>query len=295
MMRRALLSIAIAVVAACAASPAPAPAPVPVTAGASGNRITNLYDAFGDAPGTTKDWGFSALVVYEGHTILFDSGRNADLFAQNTKALGVDLSTVEIAILSHAHNDHASGFDHLLAVNPKVKLFLPYDDDLGVPRRKDRPPSTGRYWKANVSWVEKSEEVMPGVTLVATTSPNLGYFDRYPPHEKEPELEGLPEVSLSLRTPKGEVVIVGCSHSGVERIVDETKSVTKRNVDMVMGGFHLLPYSEDRIASLVTTMRALGVTRVAPAHCTGDPGQRLFKAAYGAACTPAGLGTTIAF
>jgi glyoxylase-like metal-dependent hydrolase (beta-lactamase superfamily II) len=76
------------------------------------NSILNLYDAFGyQKRGTILDWGFSALVHYNGKTILFDTGNNADTFEHNVKALGVDLSQVDIAVLSHRHFDHISGFD----------------------------------------------------------------------------------------------------------------------------------------------------------------------------------------
>ena len=39
-----------------------------------------------------KDWGFSALIEYGGKRILFDTGNNSDIFAQNVKAKGVDLT-----------------------------------------------------------------------------------------------------------------------------------------------------------------------------------------------------------
>jgi 7,8-dihydropterin-6-yl-methyl-4-(beta-D-ribofuranosyl)aminobenzene 5'-phosphate synthase len=99
--------------AAAKASADPAPEPP------SSNRILSLYDAFGkELPGVTQDWGFSCLIDYEGKHILFDAGLNADIFAQNVKALGVDLGKIDFAIGSHAHPDHLSGFDHLLKVNP---------------------------------------------------------------------------------------------------------------------------------------------------------------------------------
>jgi 7,8-dihydropterin-6-yl-methyl-4-(beta-D-ribofuranosyl)aminobenzene 5'-phosphate synthase len=53
------------------------------------NRITILYDAFGKSSNLKKDWGFSAFVEYDGKRILFDTGNNADTFAQNVKALGM--------------------------------------------------------------------------------------------------------------------------------------------------------------------------------------------------------------
>src|SRR5262249_37472529 len=161
---------------------------------------------------------------------------------------------------------------HLLAVNPRVKLFLPDDGNLGAQHvLKQYPRSTGRFWKADVTYVDTPREVLPGVTLIPTVSPYLGRYDRYPPHEKDPDMDGLPEVSMSLRSPKGEVIIVGCSHSGVERIVLATKNHVKRDVELVVGGFHMLPYSPERISGFVKQMKDdLGVKRVAPAHCTGE-------------------------
>ena len=98
------------------------------------NSILNLYDAFGYGKrNTIMDWGYSALIHYNGKTILFDSGNNNDIFEHNVKALGVDLSKVDIAVLSHYHADHFSGFDYLLRVNPNVKIYLPDEPELGAP------------------------------------------------------------------------------------------------------------------------------------------------------------------
>jgi glyoxylase-like metal-dependent hydrolase (beta-lactamase superfamily II) len=98
------------------------------------NSILNLYDAFGyQKRGTVLDWGFSALVHYNGKTILFDTGNNADSFEHNVKALGVDLNQVDIAVLSRRHFDHISGFDYVLKIKPTVKAYLPADPALGAP------------------------------------------------------------------------------------------------------------------------------------------------------------------
>ena len=37
-----------------------------------------------------KDWGYAALVEYGGKRILFDTGNNPEIFAQNVKAKGID-------------------------------------------------------------------------------------------------------------------------------------------------------------------------------------------------------------
>src|SRR5438046_5304422 len=65
----------------------------------SANRITILYDAFGKSSNLRKDWGFSAFVENDGKRILFDTGNNADTFAQNVKPLGIDLNKLDFAVI----------------------------------------------------------------------------------------------------------------------------------------------------------------------------------------------------
>jgi 7,8-dihydropterin-6-yl-methyl-4-(beta-D-ribofuranosyl)aminobenzene 5'-phosphate synthase len=60
----------------------------------STNRVTILSDAFGKPSSLKLDWGYSALVEYNGERILFDTGNDADIFAHNVKALGVSTQTV---------------------------------------------------------------------------------------------------------------------------------------------------------------------------------------------------------
>src|SRR2546430_9520002 len=72
------------------------------------NRVTILYDSFGKAPALTLDWGFAALVEYDGKRILFDTGNNARIFEHNVKALGVDLQKIDFVVISHRHADHTS-------------------------------------------------------------------------------------------------------------------------------------------------------------------------------------------
>src|SRR5215813_10134644 len=79
-----------------------------LAAAESTNRVTILYDAFGKSPELTKDWGFSALVEYEGKRILLDTGNNARIFESNVKTLKVDLSKLDFVVISHRHADHTS-------------------------------------------------------------------------------------------------------------------------------------------------------------------------------------------
>lgn len=294
------------------------------TADPGPNTILNLYDAFGyQKRGTILDWGFAVLIHYNGKTILFDTGNNVDTFEHNVKALGVDLTQVDFAVLSHRHNDHISGFDYVLKIKPQVKAFLPADPTLGAPDQfkfsRDSkqalagvPPeqlyfggeknsmlykSSGPFPHANLEFVDASQEIAPGISLIFTRSPLMGDFNAYPPHEPgHPDLEGLPEISLALKTEKGIVLITGCSHSKVEEIVLATKKYLGGNIELVEGGFHLIPYDEAYVSRLALRMKdELGVKRVAPAHCTGNLAFKIFREIYAENYSYAGVESVVAF
>src|ERR1700721_1101942 len=91
------------------------------------DKVTILYDAFGDSKELTKDWGFSALVEHNGMRILFDTGNNAAIFEHNVKALGVDLTKLDFVVISHRHADHATGLRYVRKVNPNVTVYVPAD------------------------------------------------------------------------------------------------------------------------------------------------------------------------
>src|SRR3954453_13018132 len=88
-------------------------------------QITVLYDAFGKSSAMQKDWGYAALIEYGGKRILFDTGNNSDILAQNSKAKKIDLSKVDFVVMSHRHGDHMGGLSYLLRVNPKVTIYAP--------------------------------------------------------------------------------------------------------------------------------------------------------------------------
>ncbi len=119
MTRQILFKIAAMAVSAAAIGASPA------YAQSSTGQITVLYDAFGKTSTMKKDWGFSALIEYGGKRILFDTGNNAEIFAHNVDAKGIDLRQLDFAVVSHRHGDHTSGLNHLLKVNPAVKIYAP--------------------------------------------------------------------------------------------------------------------------------------------------------------------------
>jgi 7,8-dihydropterin-6-yl-methyl-4-(beta-D-ribofuranosyl)aminobenzene 5'-phosphate synthase len=271
---------------------------------ASTAQITVLYDAFGKTSTMTKDWGFSAYIEYGDKRILFDTGNNADIFAHNVAAKGIDLTKLDFAVISHRHGDHTSGLNHLLKVNPTVKIYAP-QENFGVfgsalpgtfYRRNEslppdmryfdgKPPETVRFgspWSANnFSWVTKTTEIAPGLHLILLNG-TWGV-----------DLE-VKEIALAIDTPDGIVLVVGCSHPTIEKIVEAAKNTTNKPIHLVLGGTHLLPANDAQIRTIAASLRdTLNVRFIAPAHCTGEPAFAILKESFGDRYIYAGLGTTV--
>jgi 7,8-dihydropterin-6-yl-methyl-4-(beta-D-ribofuranosyl)aminobenzene 5'-phosphate synthase len=271
----------------------------------SKNQITILYDAFGKKSSLQKDWGYAALIEYEGKKILFDSGNDPDIFARNVRQLGVDLRKLDFVVISHRHGDHTSGLTYLLKVNPTVKIYVPHepfglfggDPPPNLYRDVEALPSEYRYFagthkgfstgtpwpRAHFVQVEKTEEILPGVTLVQTISQTPGTLE-------------LHELTLSLHTSAGEILLTGCSHSGIENILEAAKAFNGKHVKLLVGGLHLVKAKDDEIKRIVSSLKEnWRLDEIAPGHCTGEPAMQALREAFGPHLRYAGLGEVLPF
>ena len=266
-------------------------------------RATILYDAFGNSKNLEKDWGFSVLIEYSGKKILFDTGNNSKIFTDNVKAMGVDLKDLDFVVISHRHGDHTSGLNYLLNVNPKVKIYAPAEllgafgstlpkgfyktvDTLPASMRYfdgEEPPalSSGSPWpEGNFVPVESTLEVTPGIFLIPTISNVKGTLE-------------LRELTLAIDTPLGRVLVVGCSHPGVEEILSAA-SPANSHVHMLLGGLHLVKTPDSEIERLANALHdKWAIDRIAPGHCSGEPAFAKLKQVFGASYVYAGLGSHV--
>jgi 7,8-dihydropterin-6-yl-methyl-4-(beta-D-ribofuranosyl)aminobenzene 5'-phosphate synthase len=263
-------------------------------------KLVNLYDNIGEPiKGTLSDWGYSIFIDYHGTKILFDGGASAKILKHNAEQLGIDLSEIEIAMISHNHADHTTGIDYLVAINPDVRLYVPggWGFAYGNTEEYKKYQIGYRYPVENLEIVENNIEISEGIHIINTESKLTGIFSKYPPNEENPRFRPLPELSLVLEQENSGVILVsGCSHSQIEEIVKETIDSLNVTVDFATGGFHLLPYSEDYIKKLALTLKdQLNVKYVAPTHCTGEDAISIIRDVYNNDFKKGGLGTEFIF
>ena len=105
-------------------------------------QITILYDAFGQNSRMQKDWGYAALVEYGGKRILFDTGNNPRILAENAKAKGIDLTKLDFVVMSHRHGDHKV---HINGWNKDGELKVWIDGRLWEPPAPKAKPTRIRH------------------------------------------------------------------------------------------------------------------------------------------------------
>jgi 7,8-dihydropterin-6-yl-methyl-4-(beta-D-ribofuranosyl)aminobenzene 5'-phosphate synthase len=229
--------------------------------------ITISYNNIPFDPRLTTDWGFSALVERRDEILLFDTGGNGQILLRNMQVLEVDPARVQNVVLSHAHSDHTGGLSAFLDASSHPPVFL--------------LASFGTSFIQSVKQRTEVIEATPGLQIAENilTTGNVG--------------GSIPEQSLVIRTRKGLVVITGCAHPGIVRIVERAVALTGEPVYLVLGGFHLRDMSDDQIASILRDFRRLGVQKVAPSHCTGERAIAMFAAEYGDDFLRTGAGSII--
>ncbi|AEK71993.1 Metal-dependent hydrolase/oxidoreductase, beta-lactamase family protein [Thermococcus sp. 4557] len=192
--------------------------------------------------GFLNDWGWSLLV--EGRTrFLFDADTKGGILLHNAEVLGVSLKGLDFAVLSHWHYDHYGGLSLVGELNPGIPLYTP-----------PRNGTMARQWGFQVREVTKAGAIEVGVW---TSGPLSGF-----------------EQAVGVETPSGLVVIVGCSHPGVDRLTMAVLEVSGyEKAYLVIGGFHYPSVRTlDRLAKLTEL--------IAPAHCSGEGAKAYVREKY---------------
>ena len=233
--------------------------------------ITVLLENTARAPELSPEHGLSLYIETGGRRILFDMGQT-DLFARNADALGIDLSAVDTAILSHGHYDHGGGLPVFLSRNTCAPVYLSRH-------------AFGRYCNGAGRYIGLDPALRDHPRLVFTAGETdlgdgLTLFAEAPlPTVCDPGTFGLTEETDGIRTPDPfrheqyllieeagkRILISGCSHRGILNILDRFRP------HALIGGLHVSKMPIDNtLAALAQGLAAYG-TDLYTGHCTGLP------------------------
>ena len=189
------------------------------------------------------------------------------------------------AVDPSASGDRRVARRRLVRLTTGVAWNCVYDPSLPPQMRyfdgKDRVLRSGTPWpEANFRTVRGTTEILPGFFVLTTRSEKAGTRE-------------MNELSLAIRSPRGLAVIVGCSHPGVENILVGAALIDKQ-LYTAIGGFHLVLASREEIERVVNMLHdTLRLQRVAPGHCTSEPGFAAFMRKFRDRFDQAGLGAVL--
>lgn len=261
-------------------------------------QITVLIDNNGK-DGLLCEWGLSFLIDTADRRILLDFGAS-DKFASNANALGTDLSTVDCAVLSHAHHDHGGGIPKFLELNNKALLYI-------AAAAAEDCWAGGRSHSRKGLWAS-----LFGLRYIGLPAGTLALAGdrilRVPPAHHESDLRKVPigehawivphcgaqkagrkqklyrmhggwlrpdglqhELTLVCASDGGLVVLSSCSHAGPEAILKEIQEAFPgTKIHTFIGGLHLYRTGRDGVLEVARAFQAAGVERIYTGHCTGD-------------------------
>jgi len=185
-------------------------------------KVTIIYDNTTFRKNLQADWGFSALIQVKKRKILFDTGANERILFSNMEKLQVNPEDIEDIFISHPHWDHTGGLSSLLQLNNKVKLWIP-------------------------SYFLEAKNAREVIEVKKPTKLYEGIYSTG-------ELNGI-EQFLCVETEKGIVIIAGCSHPRMERVLKTASQFGK--VYGIIGGLH---------GTKPESLKNLDL--ICPTHCT---------------------------
>ena len=223
--------------------------------------------------------GLSLLVETQNQKILLDMGQD-DTFLRNAEALGVDLSQVDLAVLSHGHYDHGGGLETFLRINPQAPVYI-------------HEKAFGDYYNGTEKYIGLDVSVKSNPRLIFTkgmcdVAPNLYLSDcndlgwsnnSWGLNRREGNIfmpdSFLHEQYLLITEGKKRILISGCSHKGIVNIAEHFQP------HVLIGGFHLSKETNPQHLQEIAERLLKSNTVYYTGHCTGAQQYALLKEVMG--------------
>lgn len=279
-------------------------------------RITTLVEnrSSRSDPALRAEWGLSQFVETGSHRLLLDMGAS-DAFAVNAALLGVDIASVDAAVVSHHHVDHVGGLRRFFELNDHAPVYLgraPAGEPTALlPGRGetsvglDHALMAGHAERLRV--VLEPSEVLPGVFVI----PEIGgrhvrpaandlLFVKSGGESHHDDFRH--EVVVALQEHDSLVVLTGCSHSGVFNMLDAVRAARPDlPIKAVVGGLHLVALPPDSVSACRADdveavgrgLLGLGVGVTWTGHCTSDAALDRLRGIMGARVQSLQTGTRL--
>lgn len=210
--------------------------------------------------------------------------------------MGIDLETIDFAVLSHAYIDHLGGFTTLLDKNPNIKIHARkeiienYYDQGGEVHLINAP----HLLKNNINnccfYVNTNTEIYSGIHLIGHSAPNLSLIGEKNGLYKFGSVPDnfMHEQSLVFDTPNGLIIFNSCSNGGVDNIIQEVKyQIRNRPIYAYIDGFYIISIkkdekekhnlTDDEITHICDIIKKENIAHVYTSHCTGECGFQKLK------------------
>ena len=257
-------------------------------------RIVTLLENTACREDLACEHGLSLYIETGNLRILFDAGQT-DAFAVNAEKLGIDLSKVDFAVLSHGHYDHGGGLRRFLEINSTAPIYL--HKDAFMPHYNGAEKYIGLDESLlnhpRLVFNDGSLQIAPGITLECTIPlphpidpagltvvENGQYFPEDFRHEQY----------LIIEEKGKRICFSGCSHKGILNIAGFFRP------DALIGGFHFMKLTpETDVPRLTAAAEQLlrYPTAYYTGHCTGAAAYDFMKPIMGDRLNSVTTGTTI--
>lgn len=257
--------------------------------------------------------GLSLHVEYRGLNILHDAGATG-LFADNAAALGIDLSRVDIAVLSHGHYDHGGGLARFLDMHSQAPVWMASSamapHYAGLPfARRHVGVTAGELerHRDRLRFVTDDVEAAPGVHLLTAIGKAHPWvkFNRTLGARRDGRIvpdDLLHELAMVVELSDGIAIFTGCGHRGVLNMVDAAGArFGGRPIVAVIGGFHLggvpgkhlLVEPDEGVRRVGEGLLERGARMTWTGHCTGERAGRVLREVMGDRVAPLRTGLVI--